>query len=196
MKSASLTPYSELEIINGCIIGDREAQRRLYNEFSPKMLLVCLRYAKDYHQAEDLLQDGFIKVFKYIANFRREGSFEGWMRRIFVNTCIESFRRNITLFSIVDEEDKQLDIPDEKVFDSLEVNDLMSLVQSLSHGYRTIFNLYAIEGYSHKEISQMLNISEGTSKSQLARARALLQKRLVALHPSYVARLSGGEVSG
>ncbi len=178
MKFGFIGSYSEDQIINGCIVGDRTAQQTLYGRYSPKMFAICLRYAKDYHSAEDILQEGFIKVFRYISNFRREGSFEGWMRRIFVNTAIEHLRKAVSLYSIVDDEDKPMDILDESVFDQLDYQDLLNMVQSLSPGYRTVFNLYVVEGYSHKEIAKLLNISEGTSKSQLARARVLLQKKV------------------
>jgi RNA polymerase sigma factor (sigma-70 family) len=179
MKAEKTSAFTETELINGCVVGDREAQKALYHRYSAKMFSVCLRYAKDYHSAEDVLQEGFIKVFKYISKFRHEGSFEGWIRRIFINTSIEFLRKSISLYPIVDAEDKPIDIMDENHFDDLDHQDLMHMVQSLSPGYRTIFNLYVIEGYSHKEIAKMLEINEGTSKSQLARARVLLQKKIV-----------------
>ena len=179
MKIGYIGTYSEDQLINGCIIGDRKTQQSLYNRYAPKMFSVCLRYAKDYHSAEDILQDGFVKVFKYIAKFRREGSFEGWLRRIFVNTAIEHLRKSVSLYPIVDDNDKPIDILDESIYDQLDHQDLLNMVQSLSPGYRTIFNLYVIEGYSHKEIAKMLDISEGTSKSQLARSRQLLQKKVL-----------------
>ena len=166
-------------MINGCIAGDRDAQKTLYHHYSPKMFSVCLRYAKDYHSAEDALQEGFIKVYKYISKFRREGSFEGWLRRIFINTSIEQLRKAVSMYPIVDSEDKPIDIIDDNLFDQLNHQDLLNMVQSLSPGYRTVFNLYVIEGYSHNEIAKMLNINEGTSKSQLARARMLLQKKVL-----------------
>ncbi len=178
MKLAVTSAFTENELINGCIAGNREAQKALYNRYASRMFSVCLRYAKDYHSAEDVMQEGFIKVFKYISKFRREGSFEGWLRRIFINTSIEHLRKAVSLYSIVDSEDKPIDVIDDNLFDELDYQDLLNMVQSLSPGYRTVFNLYVIEGYSHKEISKMLDISEGTSKSQLARARVLLQKKL------------------
>lgn len=178
MKAEKSSAFTETELINGCVVGDREAQKVLYHRYSGKMFSVCLRYAKDYHSAEDVLQEGFIKVFRYISKFRHEGSFEGWMRRIFINTSIEFLRKSVSMYSIVDNEDKPIDIIDETHFDDLDHQDLTQMVQSLSPGYRTIFNLYVIEGYSHKEIAKMLEINEGTSKSQLARARILLQKKI------------------
>lgn len=179
MKLGFIGTYSEDQIINGCIVGERKAQQTLYSRYSPKMFSICLRYAKDHHSAEDILQEGFIKVFKYIGNFRREGSFEGWLRRIFVNTAIEHLRKNVSLYSIVDKDDKPIDIVDESIFDHLDQQDLLNMVQSLSPGYRTVFNLYVVEGYSHKEIGKLLSISEGTSKSQLARSRQILQKKVL-----------------
>ena len=176
MKFGFIGSYSEDQIINGCVVGDRTAQQTLYSRYSPKMFAICLRYAKDYHSAEDILQEGFIKVFRYISNFRREGSFEGWMRRIFVNTAIEHLRKAVSLYSIVDDEDKPMDIVDESSFDDLDYQDLLGMVQSLSPGYRTVFNLYVVEGYKHHEIAEMLNISDGTSKSQLSKAKSVLKE--------------------
>lgn len=180
MQSPSAQTYTEEQIINGCIMGDRKMQHVLYERFAPSMFALCLRYARDYHAAEDILQDGFVKVFRFISNFRKEGSFEGWVRRIFINTAIEYLRKATHLFPIVNEEGEAIDIKDENLFDGLEVDDLIGMIQSLSPGYRTVFNLYAIEGYSHKEIAEMLQISEGTSKSQLARARQVLIEKISA----------------
>ncbi len=170
---------SEGDLIKGCLIGDRKAQKTLYSRYSPRMFAVCMRYARDRQAAEDILQDGFIKIFRNLSKFRQEGSFEGWMRRIFVNTSIEHYRRKVNLYSIVDSEDKVIDIVDESTFDHLQLQDLMDMVQSLSPGYRTVFNLYAIEGYNHREIAELLGVTEGTSKSQLARARQLLQAKVI-----------------
>lgn len=172
-------PLTENEMLDGCIRGDRRCQMALYELLSGKMFAVCLRYANDHNSAQDLLQEGFIKVYKNIHKFRREGSFEGWVRRIFVNTAIEQFRKNVTLYAIHESETVKYEHFEGNAFETLKHQDLMKMIQSLSHGYRTVFNLYVIEGYSHKEISDMLNISEGTSKSQLARARYLLQKKIM-----------------
>lgn len=166
------------EIIDGCLQGDRKFQKALYNKFSGKMFAVCLRYAADVNQAEDLMQDGFIKVFRNIEKFRREGSFEGWIRRIFVNSCIEKIRKKSILYAIQDTNIKHVEYNEKSVVEHLKAEDLLKLVNKLATGYRTVFNLYAVEGYSHKEIGEMLGITEGTSKSQLARARYLLQQKL------------------
>lgn len=165
-------------IIKGCIKGDYRAQRLLYQMFSPKMFGICLRYAKDYHQAEDILQEGFIKVYKNVHNFRGDGSFEGWVRRIFVNTSIEYYRKSVSMYPIIEIENTNVPKATEDIIAQLAAEDLMKLVMKLAVGYRTVFSLYVIEGYPHKDIAEMLGISEGTSKSQLARARYMLQKMI------------------
>lgn len=165
-------------LIEGCLKNQRSSQKALYEVMSPKVFAICLRYADSYHNAEDLLQEGFIKVFKYIKNYRGDGSFEGWVKRIFVNTAIEHYRKKARMYPIVNLDNVDYDIKVENISDTLELEDLQKLVQKLSPGYKTVFNLYAVEGYSHREIGEMLNISEGTSKSQLARARYLLQKMI------------------
>lgn len=151
-------------------------QRELYQRFAPKMYGVCLRYAANAEEAEDILQEGFIKVFKKIGSFRSEGSFEGWVRRIFVNTAIEHYRKKIYLQPITDLEENTLEGKYLSVLDSLAEKDIINLVQQLSPGYRTVFNMYVVEGYTHKQIAELLGISEGTSKSQLSRAKQILQQ--------------------
>jgi RNA polymerase sigma-70 factor (ECF subfamily) len=170
---------TEEALITGCINGDRKMQEELYRIFSPKMFAICMRYCSNYHEAEDLLQEGFIKVYGNLSRFRNEGSFEGWMKRIFVNTAIEGFRRNHFLNNMMEVEEMKNDIMQEDDFHQLSAADLLSMVQALSPGYRTVFNLYAIEGYNHQEIAGMLGISVGTSKSQLARARYILQRMVL-----------------
>lgn len=150
-------------------------QEELYQRFSPRMYAVCLRYAGNAEEAQDILQEGFIKVFNKLKSFRGEGSFEGWIRRIFVNTAIEHFRRKRYLQPVTDKEENTIEGNYLSALDDLAEKDILALVQQLSPGYRTVFNMYVIEGYSHKEIADMLNISEGTSKSQLSRAKVILQ---------------------
>ncbi|MBD0333760.1 MAG: RNA polymerase sigma factor [Chitinophagaceae bacterium] len=150
-------------------------QYELYQRYAPKMYGVCLRYAGSAEEAEDILQEGFIKVFKKIGSFRGEGSFEGWIRRIFVNTSIEHFRRKNYLQPITEKEETTVEGKYLSVLDNLAEKDIIGLVQQLSPGYRTVFNMYVVEGYSHKEIADALGISEGTSKSQLSRAKLILQ---------------------
>ncbi|WP_262889838.1 RNA polymerase sigma factor [Paraflavitalea devenefica] len=154
-------------------------QEELYRRFAPKMYAVCLRYANNTNDAQDLLQEGFIKVYKNLHRFRAEGSFEGWVRRVFVNTSIEHFRKkSAQLSSVSEREENTIEDADITALDSLAEKDIINIVQELSPGYRTVFNLYVVEGYSHKEIGQLLGISEGTSKSQLARAKSILQKKI------------------
>ncbi|QSE96025.1 RNA polymerase sigma factor [Fulvivirga lutea] len=166
-------------LIQGCRKFERQAQHELYQKYAPKMHAICLRYVKDHSEAEDVTIQSFVKIFKKIDQFKGEGSFEGWIRRIVVNESLGFLRKNKSMYLEVDIEaaDKE---PDYNSLDStLEAEDLLKLVQQLPVGYRTVFNLYAIEGYSHQEIAEELGISENTSKSQLSRARALLQKKLL-----------------
>ncbi len=143
------------------------------------MYAVCLRYANNSEDAQDLLQEGFIKIFRNLHRFRAEGSFEGWIRRVFVNTAIEHYRKkSAQLSSVSEKEENTIEDTDITALDSLAEQDILNLIQELSPGYKTVFNLYVVEGYSHKEIGEMLGISEGTSKSQLARAKAILQKKV------------------
>lgn len=166
---------SDSDLILGCIQGNRRMQEELYRRFSPRMYAVCLRYAGNAEEAEDILQEGFIKIFKKLDSFRSEGSFEGWVRRIFVNTAIEHFRRKRYLMPVTEKEENSIEGKYTSVLDELAEKDILSLVQELSPGYRTVFNMYVVEGYTHKEIADMLGISEGTSKSQLSRAKVILQ---------------------
>lgn len=167
------------QIIHACQKGKPVAQKELYDRFAPKMYGVCLQYCKDPTEAEDCLQEGFIKVFSKINRFRFEGSFEGWVRRIVVNTIIESFRKKqptssleeMSLVKIEDESMEPMDVP-------FSEQELLHLIQELPPQYRMVFNLYAIEGLTHNEISEVLNISIGTSKSNLSRARKWLKDRL------------------
>lgn len=156
--------------------GNRRMQEELYRRFSPRMYAVCLRYAGTAEEAEDILQEGFIKIFKKLGSFRGDGSFEGWIRRIFVNTAIEHFRRKRYLQPVTEKEENTIEGKFISVLDELAEQDILALVRELSPGYRTVFNMYVVEGYTHKEIADMLGISEGTSKSQLSRAKVILQE--------------------
>lgn len=184
MYTAGNYSISESDLIEGCIRGDRQLQQELYNRFAGKMYAVCLRYAGHPEDAQDLLQEGFVKVFRNLHRFRAEGSFEGWIRRVFINTCIEYFRRrSLDLSRISEREEQTIGGEEANALDHLAEKDILELIRDLSPGYRTVFNLYVIEGYSHREIADQLGISEGTSKSQLARARTALQQRVRELHP-------------
>ena len=167
-------------IINGCLNGNRRDQELLYRRHAPKLYAACLQYSGNDEEARDILQEGFIKIFENLKHYKHEGSFEGWMRRIIVNTALERFRSRHNLYRVDDidqipEPDAE---PDNEDYAGLEAVDLMEIIRELPPKYRMVFNLFAIEGYSHKEISQMVNISEGTSKSNLARARIILQRRV------------------
>ena len=177
MANMQLQGVIDEKVLEGCIAGKRNCQELLYHYYAPKMFGICLRYSKDYHSAEDLLQDGFIKVFNKIDKFRADGSFEGWIKRIFINTAIEVYRKNKNIHHVEISQIGNIAF-DSSAIDMLAHQDLLKLIQKLPRGYRTVFNLYIIEGYNHGEIAQLLGISEGTSKSQLARARMLLQKMI------------------
>ncbi len=168
---------SETDLISGCMEGDRRMQKLLYDQFSPKMYAVCLRYMGNSDDAQDILQEGFIKVFRNLEKFRGDGSFEGWMRRIFVNTAIEQIRKRKTDLSLTEKEEV-IELKAVSALDNINEKDLLQIVSELSPGYRTVFNMYVVEGFNHKEISEALGISEGTSKSQLARARMILQEKI------------------
>lgn len=172
--------HSEIELIQGCAKGDRAAQRALYDRFSGRMLALCHRYAKSTQEAEDILQEGFIKIFGSIASFRQEAKLTTWMTRIMINTALNMQRQKLYLLPMVDVNEVNLYEQDEIGLSDFHFSELIRMVQSLPDGCRIIFNLFAIEGYGHKEIADMLNISEGTSKSQYNRAKSLLQAKLKA----------------
>jgi RNA polymerase sigma-70 factor (ECF subfamily) len=172
--------YTIDELVKRCKANERKAQEMLYKQFASKMLGVCLRYATDRMEAEDMLQNGFIKVFNKIEDYRGEGSFEGWMRRIMVHSSIEYYRKYHKMVQVVDIEDAAGHTSvDAQATSTLAANELMALIQQLAPGYRIVFNLYAIEGYSHREIAEITGISEGASKSQLSRARSVLKEQIV-----------------
>ena len=167
----------EAKLIKKCIKGDVKAQHTLFNRFAPKMLGVCLRYAKDKNTAEDVLQEGFFKVFFNIEKFKG-GSLEGWIRKIMVNTSLDEIRKNTKFKNNVNIEKVK---PEEKknyIIEGLIAQDILNIIKKMPSGYRVVFNLFAIEGFSHKEIGEKLGISESTSKSQYFRARAFLQKKI------------------
>jgi RNA polymerase sigma-70 factor (ECF subfamily) len=168
----------EQEIIKGCIDGNRICQKRLYDFFAAKMLGVCMRYAKDRAEAEDMLQEGFVKVFKNISRFKNEGSFEGWIRRIMVFTAINIFKHRIRKFQEDFDKEGIDGSYDDQVIEKITAREIVALIQQMPDGYKMIFNLYAVEGYTHREIGEMLGIAEGTSKSQYSRARHYMQKVL------------------
>lgn len=171
----------EKQLLKDCLNGNVHAQKRLYDLYSRKMFGVCLRYASDFSMAEDFLQEGFIRVFMKLESYKFKGSFEGWVRRIMINTSLEILRKNDVLrYSVELNPSLEMSDDEEPVSEQIDANVLMKYIQEMPPGFRTVFNLYAIEDMPHKEIGKMLNISEGTSKSQYARARAWLRKRLSA----------------
>ncbi|MFH1005525.1 MAG: sigma-70 family RNA polymerase sigma factor [Bacteroidota bacterium] len=168
------------ELVNGCIFKNSISQQLLFDRFKKKMMGICLRYADREEEAEDMLQNGFIKVFENITSFKGIGSLEGWIRKIIINESLSYIRKNKNMKQNTDIKEIEYMLPGKNLIsESVNTKDLLKIIQKLPTGYRTIFNLYAIEGYSHKEIAEQLGISEGTSKSQYARARAHLQKMIL-----------------
>ena len=175
-------PYqrSEQELIAACKKQDRKAQREIYERFSPRMFSVCLRYVGDREKAKDVLQDGFITVFTKIDSYNGDGSFEGWMRKVFVNTALMNLRKRDLLKDSKDILDLNKETPFiDNVERILEGKDVISLISQMPPGFRTVFNLSVIEGFTHQEIAARLNITEGASRSQLSRARIWLQERIL-----------------
>ncbi len=165
-------------LIIGCIQGDINAQRALFEKFSGKMLVLCLRYATDEQEAQAILMDALLKVYDNIHKFRKECPLEAWIRRIMVNTAIKHYRKKNKIYPVVDVESVSESFSEEPIISHYGYEELLLLIRQLPERYRTVFNLYVIDGYSHKEISDMLSIPEGTSKSNLSRARNLLQKTI------------------
>ena len=170
------------KIIDKCASGDARAQTELYRLFAPKMFGVCLRYAKDSTEAEDNLQEGFVKVFTYIKRFKHEGSFEGWIRRIMVNVSLEKYRKQHIMYPVEDVGVYEKYNYSDNILDKITAEELIELIQQLTPRYRMVFNLYVMEGLNHKEISEEMNISTGTSKSNLARAREILKGKVRELY--------------
>ena len=171
---------TEEAILQGCLRNDATAQRELYNRYSPKMLAVCYRFAHKREDAEDMLQEGFIKVFSQIHTFQNKGAFEGWIRRIVVHTCINNLKKNKRFNESVDlVYAHAIQVREEMVPSIVQAKQVVECIRMLPMGYRTVLNLYAIEGYSHKEIGEMLDIEESTSRSQYTRAKQMLEDILV-----------------
>lgn len=169
----------DTSLVNECLKGNSRAQKALFDKFAPKMFSVCLRYMKNTEKAEDALQDGFIKVFVNLLNYKNSGVLEGWIRRIIVNTCLDELKKNKKLLLNVSVEEVEYKLEsNDFVQEQMMADDLMKLIQDMPAGYRVIFNMFAIEGYAHQEIATQLGISESTSKSQYLRARAYLKNRI------------------
>ena len=164
------------QLIEQCKNNDVKGQSQIYKLFASKLFSVCLKYSSNYAEAEDNLQDAFVTIFKKISQFKSKGSFEGWMKRITINTALQRYR-SVGVFDIVNENqimDESIDIDE----DTISMDFLLRIIQELPNRYRLVFNLYALDDYSHKEIAEMLNISTGTSKSNLARARMILKEKI------------------
>lgn len=166
------------ELVLRCIDGDRKSQEILYRKFASKMYGVCLGYSRKPEEAQDILQDGFIKAFASLHKYEGSGSLEGWIRKIIINTAVDYYRKNLKTLPGVDEQELNYFAIDAEVYSKLNNEEIIRLIRQLPEGARIIFNLYAVEGYNHNEIAAMLNISVGTSKSQYSRARSLLQSML------------------
>lgn len=166
------------KLVQGCKNGDPKSQKALFEQFYGLLLGICLRYTEDRDEAKDVLQEGFVKIFNHIPNFEFTGSFEGWMKRIMINTAIDQYRKNKNEPYLQDIDDSPEPGISEEGLENLKEEDLIKIIQALPEGYRMVFNLYVVEGYNHQEIAEMLNINEGTSKSQLAKAKKMLQQKL------------------
>lgn len=177
--------FTDEELLKGCLRKDRKFQELLYRKFARKMYAICQSYARDKALAQDILQDGFVKVFMKIQTFNPDNSLEGWIRRVVTNTAIDYFRQSRKLNQYIElEEEHSLQLADDEVNEKIDVDEILYYLDKLPTGARVIFNLYAIEGYTHKEIAQQLKISEGTSKSQFSRARSLIKTYLLNLQVS------------
>lgn len=178
-------PHEEMQLVEGCKNQSRIAQKEVFSKLYRRLLGVCLRYADDQDEAKDILQNGFIKVFKSIENYKGDGSFEGWIKRIVINTAIDNYRRKKVKPMVVDSDltdrlgdDMEDELEDETVYQQIPVKAVLEAVQKLSPAYQMVFNLYVLEGYNHNEIAEMLEISVGTSKSNLSKARQNLRRIL------------------
>ena len=175
------------ELVKACIQNSASAQKVLFDKYSGRMMTVCLRYADDSLEAQDILQDGFIKVFNSIKSFHYEGSLEGWIKRIVINTALDNYRKNKKRrYALELDSEDAIEIHEEdNIVEGITSKYLLDLIQKLPEGYRVVFNMFALEGYSHKEIAEQLGISINTSKSQYSRARAFLQKVLAKTESSW-----------
>lgn len=168
----------ERRLVKGLKANKPAAQRQLYDLYADKLMALCMRYARNREEAEDILQEGFIRVFRKIGTFKGAGSLEGWVRKVITNVAIRNYQKNTRLHVVVGLEDVEKEMGVEVLEQHFATEDLLNMVQRLPDGYRMVFNLFAIEGYSHEEIAKKLDISVGTSKSQLARARKSLRRMI------------------
>jgi len=174
-----LFEYSEEDIVEGCLKGSRKYQKLLYEKYYGSMMAVCMRYTQDREEARDVLHEGFMKVYKNLSKYSKGTNLGAWIRRIMVNTAIDHYRKNAKRPNLIEINHAVHEIDIQDVVSDMSADEILKMVQRLSPAYRTVFNLYVIEGYSHKEIGAMLGISEGTSKSNLAKARGKLQHMII-----------------
>lgn len=170
------------QIIKASVDGDRKAQEKLFNIYAGKMMTVCRRYAKNEAEAEDFLQEGFIRVFTFLNSYESTGSFDAWVRKVFVNTALKQLSKKSIPIDFEADESYNVTSYEVDVVSKLSELEILSVLEELPMGYKTVFNLFVIEGYNHKEIAEMLNIEEGTSRSQLVKARKLLQEKITELY--------------
>ena len=175
-------------LLKGCKKGKPKSQEALYRRFASAMYGICLQYASSEEDAQDIMQEGFIKVYNKLDQVNNPAAFPGWIRRVMINTALEKYRSQVILQRVDDVKEDIRDEADNGIFENLTSQELVELIQTLSPRYRMVFNLYAIEGYSHKEISDELGISTGTSKSNLSRARAILQEKIRSIYGSAIVR--------
>jgi RNA polymerase sigma factor (sigma-70 family) len=174
------------QLVRGCLDGNRQHQEVLYATYSRRMFGVCMRYARNREEAEDFLQDAFVKVFVHLHQFKSTGSFEGWIRKIVIRTIMENLRKKSLMFKVVDVEEAEDEGGREPFPESVSLGELVTLIQDLSPGCRAVFNLYAIEGYSHAEIAALLGIRTGTSKSHYSTARKILRERIQSMNKEII----------
>lgn len=179
MSPLSLNNNTVNELISLCLKGDRNSSKILFDQYSRKMMALCYRFARDRNEAEDILQEGFVRVFAKLDLYSGEGSFEAWMRRVIINTALKYRQKHITRHNFSDLDHVHVFDNAPTVLDSMSQEEILNLVQELPSGYKTVFNLYVIEGYSHKEIAESMGIGESTSRSQLVKARAMLKEKLL-----------------
>ncbi len=179
MSPLTTYPLNIEELLRACILEDRSAQKRLFEIYAPKMMSLCRRYTRDRYEAEDVMQDGFVKVFKNLSQYSKEGSFEGWMKRIMINIALKKKTKKSYTNEIsgIEEYNHISIMPD--IFSAMSADELLVLISKLPEGYRNVFSLYVVEGYSHKEIGKLLKIGESTSRSQLVKARKMLQEQIL-----------------
>ena len=179
LKGQNIINIDLKRLIAGCLAKDRSCQREIYALYSREMMSLCMRYTKDRQEAEEVLQDGFLQMYRSIQQFKNTGTFEGWLRKIMINCALQRYRRKSVRFSIVSISEEMYFVPSElSVTNQLQEKELIRLIQSLPPACRLVFNLYVFEGFKHREIAQLLEISEGTSKSNLFDARNILKKQL------------------